>query len=99
MALIVRFRMGEFADGKFKLTDVGVARLKEGKVVIEDDGGKLQGLLEDEASGKDGKRHTADEGFDFLVALPVEYSGTYFNARFDEDDAPDYPEELRSEED
>jgi hypothetical protein len=95
MALIVKFRVGEFADGDFKYHDAGTVKLKDGKIVMEDDDGKMQGILEEEAVGEDGKRYKAADGFKFLTALPYEYSGIYFNARFDEDDAPDHPEELK----
>jgi hypothetical protein len=96
MALIVRFRLGEYKNGKFGYHSVGLVKLKKSKIVAENDDGQLAQIIKTPIYAD------AEEPIDpkesplaFLYALPKEYGGTYINAQFDEDD--DDPDPLECE--
>lgn len=93
MALIVRFREFEYKGGKVIRRKAGVVRLRDGKIVAEeDDDGSLAKLIKDYILNEDGEKVWAkDDPRAFLYGLPMAYGGTYFNCQFDEDDEPNDP--------
>lgn len=70
---------------KGKVERIGMAKMKNGKVKIAFKKARVQKELElDHIVGDGGERFTPADGVDYLLALPVEFSGSRLWAEVEE---------------